>query len=99
MSDEQRPGNPAVLGLAAFGITTLTLQFHNLGLIGLAPVIWLGLVLGGSCQLMAGLMEFRTGNNFGFVAFCGYPAAAARRTRPPARTPCAPARLRGRAPS
>ena len=47
----------------------------------------------------AGLMEFRTGNNFGFVAFCGYPAAAARRTRPPARTPCAPARLRGRAPS
>lgn len=71
---ENRLGNPAVVGLAGFALTTFTLQLHNLGLIGLAPVIWLGLVFGGGCQLIAGLMEFKTGNNFGFMAFTGYGA-------------------------
>jgi succinate-acetate transporter protein len=28
-------GNPSVVGLAGFGLTTLLLQFHNIGLIGL----------------------------------------------------------------
>jgi succinate-acetate transporter protein len=67
-------GNPAVVGLAGFGLTTFALQLHNLGVIGLAPVIWLGIVFGGGCQLFAGLMEFKTGNNFGFMAFTGYGA-------------------------
>jgi succinate-acetate transporter protein len=67
-------GNPAVVGLAGFGLTTFTLQLFNLHVIQLAPVIWLGIVFGGSCQLIAGLMEFRTGNNFGFMAFTGYGA-------------------------
>jgi uncharacterized protein len=66
--------NPAVVGLGGFGMTTITLQFHNLGLIGLGPVIWLGMVFGGMAQLIAGMLEFRTGNNFGFCAFCGYGA-------------------------
>ncbi len=67
-------GNPAVVGLAGFGMTTLVLQFHNLGLCGLSPVIWIGLCFGGTAQLIAGLLEFRTGNNFGFAAFTGYGA-------------------------
>lgn len=67
-------GNPAVVGLAGFGLTTFVLQCHNLGWCGLAPVIWLGLLFGGSAQLIAGLMEFKTGNNFGFCAFTGYGA-------------------------
>ena len=67
-------GNPAVVGLGGFGMTTIILQFHNLGLIGLGPVIWLGLIFGGMAQLIAGMLEFRTGNNFGFCAFCGYGA-------------------------
>jgi len=71
---EGKLGNPAVVGLAGFGLTTFTLQLFNLHIIGLAPVIWLGIVFGGSCQLIAGLMEFRTGNNFGFMAFTGYGA-------------------------
>lgn len=71
---ENKLGNPAVIGLAGFALTTFTLQLHNLGIVGLAPVIWLGLVFGGGCQLMAGLMEFKTGNNFGFIAFTGYGA-------------------------
>jgi uncharacterized protein len=71
---ENKLGNPAVVGLAGFGLTTFTLQLFNLHIIGLAPVIWLGIVFGGGCQLIAGLMEFRTGNNFGFMAFTGYGA-------------------------
>lgn len=74
MSEETKFGNPAVVGLGGFGMTTLILQFHNLGLVGLAPVIWIGLVFGGSAQLVAGILEFKTGNNFGFCAFTGYGA-------------------------
>jgi hypothetical protein len=67
-------GNPAVVGLGGFGMTTLILQFHNLGWVGLAPVLWIGLAFGGTAQMIAGLLEFRTGNNFGFCAFTGYGA-------------------------
>lgn len=67
-------GNPAVVGLAGFGMTTMELQFHNLGWIGVAPVIWIGFVFGGVAQLIAGFQEQKTGNNFGFCAFSGYGA-------------------------
>jgi succinate-acetate transporter protein len=67
-------GNPAVVGLAGFGMTTLLLQFHNLGWVAISPIIWLGFIFGGFAQLVAGFMEFRTGNNFGFCAFSGYGA-------------------------
>lgn len=65
-------GNPAVVGLAGFGMTTLLLQFHNLGLSGLGPVVAMGFVFGGTAQLIAGFMEQKTGNNFGFAAFTAY---------------------------
>lgn len=71
---EQKFGNPAVVGLAGFGMTTLLLQFHNVGWMGLGPVIWMGLIFGGSAQLIAGLQEAKTGNNFGYCAFTGYGA-------------------------
>jgi uncharacterized protein len=75
MADKQPPmGNPAVVGLAGFGLTTLILQLHNLGLCGLGPVIACGLIFGGAAQLMAGLQEFKVGNNFGYSAFCSYGA-------------------------
>jgi succinate-acetate transporter protein len=66
--------NPAVVGLAGFGLTTLMLQLHNLGLAGNGPVIWLGLVFGGLAQMLAGLQEMKTGNNFGYCAFTSYGA-------------------------
>lgn len=69
-----KTGNPAVVGLGGFGMTTLLLQFHNLGWVAISPIIWLGLIFGGAAQLVAGLLEFRTGNNFGFCAFSGYGA-------------------------
>jgi succinate-acetate transporter protein len=75
MADKQAPmGNPAVVGLAGFGLTTMILQLHNLGLCGLGPVIACGLIFGGAAQLMAGLQEFKVGNNFGYSAFTSYGA-------------------------
>lgn len=75
MADNQAPlGNPAVVGLAGFGLTTLILQLHNLGLCGLGPIVALGLVFGGMAQLIAGYQEFKVGNNFGYSAFVSYGA-------------------------
>ncbi len=65
-------GNPAVVGLGAFGLTTMMLQFHNLGWIGMAPVIWVGFFFGGLGQFIAGLQEQKTGNNFGYAVFSSY---------------------------
>ncbi len=67
-------GNPAVVGLSGFGLTTLVLQFHNLGLCGIGPVFALAVVFGGLAQLVAGFQEQKMGNNFGFCAFTGYGA-------------------------
>ena len=75
MADSKsNPGNPAVVGLAGFGLTTLILQFHNLGLMGVGPVVALGLFFGGLAQLIAGYQEYQGGNNFGYSAFCSYGA-------------------------
>ena len=67
-------GNPAVVGLAGFGLTTLILQFHNLGLCGIGPIVALGLIFGGLAQMIAGYQEFKVGNNFGYTAFVSYGA-------------------------
>jgi succinate-acetate transporter protein len=67
-------GNPAAVGLGAFGATTILLQFYNLGFIGSGAVIWLAFIFGGLAQFIAGLQEFRTGNSFGSAAFVTYGA-------------------------
>ncbi len=67
-------GNPAVVGLAGFGLTTLLLQFHNLEICGLGPIVAMGFIFGGLAQLIAGFLEQKTGNNFGFAAFSSYGA-------------------------
>jgi uncharacterized protein len=68
-------GNPAAVGLGAFGATTLLLQFYNLGLLdGTGVVMWMAFFFGGLAQLIAGLQEFKTGNNFGYAAFTTYGA-------------------------
>lgn len=74
MAEGTAKGNPAVVGLAGFGITTLVLQFHNLGWCHAGIIFCLALFVGGSMQLIAGLEEFGTGNNFGFSAFSMYGA-------------------------
>jgi hypothetical protein len=72
--DIQPHGNPAVVGLAGFGITTLLLQFHNLGWCGSGVVFCTALMFGGGAQLVAGFQEFKAGNNFGYSAFTAYGA-------------------------
>jgi succinate-acetate transporter protein len=74
MTQSAKLCNPAVVGLAGFGLTTLVLQLHNLGLVGLGPVLWLGLLFGGLAQMIAGFQEMKTGNNFGYCAFTSYGA-------------------------
>jgi succinate-acetate transporter protein len=69
---EKKNANPAVVGLAGFSLTTLVLQFHNLGWCGLGPVVVLGLIFGGMAQLIAGFQEQKMGNNFGYSAFVSY---------------------------
>jgi len=66
--------NPAAVGLGAFGTTTLLLQFHNLGFVGVGAVMWLAFLFGGLAQFIAGFLEYRNGNNFGFAAFTTYGA-------------------------
>ncbi len=71
---EQTSGNPAVVGLAGFGLTTMVLQFHNVGWCGIGPIVSLGIVFGGLAQMIAGFQEFKCGNNFGYSAFVSYGA-------------------------
>jgi succinate-acetate transporter protein len=74
MASAEPSGNPGVVGLAGFGLTTLLLQFHNVGWIGVGPVVSMAFVFGGMAQLIAGYQEFKVGNNFGYSAFVSYGA-------------------------
>ncbi|MGA2783411.1 MAG: acetate uptake transporter [Candidatus Bathyarchaeia archaeon] len=73
MSTKPILANPAPLGLMAFGMTTILLNMHNLGLFGLNSIILaMGIFYGGIAQIIAGMMEFRKGNTFGTTAFTSY---------------------------
>ncbi len=65
--------NPAPIGLAAFGMTTILLNIHNAGFFELNVMIMgMGIFYGGIAQIIAGCMEFRRGNTFGSTAFVSY---------------------------
>ncbi|WP_086643371.1 acetate uptake transporter [Acetobacter sp. DsW_063] len=67
--------NPAPLGLAAFGMTTILLNLCNAGFLPLnSSVLAMGLVFGGAAQICAGLLEYPKGNTFGLTAFTSYGA-------------------------
>jgi uncharacterized protein len=69
--------DPAPLGLAAFGLTTLVLSAINSGWIGAAAttaVLSLALPYGGVGQALAGMWAFRRGNTFAATAFTSYGA-------------------------
>lgn len=66
-------GNPAPLGLIAFGMTTVLLNFQNAGFFKLGSMILaMGIFYGGIGQVIAGAMEWKKGNTFGLVAFSSY---------------------------
>lgn len=69
--------DPAPLGLAAFGITTLVLSVINAGWLDASAtigVISLAIAFGGISQFMAGMWAFRRGNTFAATAFTSYGA-------------------------
>jgi succinate-acetate transporter protein len=75
MADTGTIANPAPLGLAAFGLTTIVLSAINAGLLpheAVAAVVPLAFAYGGVAQIIAGILEFRNGNTFGLVAFTSY---------------------------
>lgn len=79
MADESKSAfaNPAPLGLIGFGLTTVVLSMINAGILpkgGEPAVLPLAFAFGGLVQMIAGVMEFRTGNTFGTVAFLSYGA-------------------------
>jgi succinate-acetate transporter protein len=73
----EKLANPAPLGLAGFGLTTLILNIVNAELIDKASigmVLPVGLFYGGLAQFMAGMWEMKKNNTFGFTAFSSYGA-------------------------
>jgi succinate-acetate transporter protein len=74
---EMTVADPAPLGLAAFGITTLVLSVINAGWLDASAtigVISLAIAFGGASQFMAGMWAFRRGNTFAATAFTSYGA-------------------------
>ncbi|MDK9355328.1 acetate uptake transporter [Lelliottia sp. V106_10] len=67
--------NPAPLGLMGFGMTTILLNLHNIGLFPIDNIILaMGIFYGGIAQIFAGLLEYKKGNTFGLTAFTSYGA-------------------------
>ena len=67
--------NPGPLGLAGFGLTTVVLSSIHAGFLpheAVAAVVPLAFAYGGVAQIIAGILEFKTGNTFGMVAFTSY---------------------------
>jgi hypothetical protein len=71
--EETKFANPTPLGLTAFGMTTVLLNLHNIGLWRLGSmVLAMGIFYGGLAQVFAGILEFRRGNTFGTTAFLSF---------------------------
>lgn len=67
--------NPAPLGLAAFGMTTVLLNLHNAGFFAMGDIILsMGIFYGGIALIFAGLLEYKKGNTFGLTAVASYGA-------------------------
>ncbi|WP_410497625.1 acetate uptake transporter [Chitinibacter sp. S2-10] len=65
--------NPAPLGLMGFGMTTVLLNLHNIGLFELnAMILAMGIFYGGIAQVIAGVLESKKNNTFGMTAFTSY---------------------------
>jgi succinate-acetate transporter protein len=70
-------GNSAPLALLAFAVTTFMLSMVNANFIdaGVQPAVFgVALMFGGATQLIAGIIQLRTGNTFSGVLFAGFGA-------------------------
>ena len=67
--------NPGPLGLFGFAMTTILLNIHNAGFFPVNSMIMgMGIFFGGGAQFIAGVMEWKKGNDFGSIAFMSYGA-------------------------
>lgn len=74
-AETPKAANPAPLGLAGFGLTTVVLSAINAGLLpreATSAVVPLAFAYGGVAQIIAGILEFKNNNTFGMVAFTSY---------------------------
>ena len=70
---QDKSANPAPLGLLGFGMTTVLLNIHNAGFFEMNSMIFgMGIFYGGIAQIIAGIMESKKNNTFGFTAFISY---------------------------
>ncbi|MBO5996806.1 MAG: acetate uptake transporter [Acetobacter sp.] len=70
-----RRANPSPMGLMTYGLPTFLLSLWNAGLLPLgSAVLAIGFVFAGITQIIAGLLEWPTGNTFGMTAFVSYGA-------------------------
>ncbi len=70
-------GNSAPLALLAFGVPTFMLSMINAQAVAVSvtPVVFgVALMCGGITALIAGIIQFRTGNTFSGVLFTGFAA-------------------------
>jgi len=73
LSLQDTTANPAPLGLLGFGMTTVLLNLHNIGLFPLdAMILGMGFFYGGLGQIIVGIMEWKKNNTFGATAFTSY---------------------------
>jgi len=74
-SIKDQTANPGPLGLFGFAMTTVLLNIHNAGFFPVNSMIMgMGVFFGGGAQFVAGVMEWKKGNNFGSIAFMSYGA-------------------------
>jgi uncharacterized protein len=74
-NQDRKIANPAPLGLMGFGLTTVLLSSLNAGLIppeSINAVVPMAFAFGGLAQIIAGILEYVSGNTFGMVAFTAY---------------------------
>lgn len=70
-------GNPAPLGLLAFGMTTMLLMYVETGWVEEdfeVLVYGYAVFFGGVCQFLVGIFELIKGSSFSFAVFCSYGA-------------------------
>jgi len=73
VSIKDTTSNPAPLGLLGFGLTTILLNLHNIGLFPVNSMIMgMGIFVGGIAQVIAGTQEWKKNNTFGATAFTAY---------------------------
>lgn len=71
--ENKKQANFSPLGLLGFGLTTVLLNLHNIGLLELSVIIVsMGISMGGTAQIFAGLLSFKQGKTFAGTAFTSY---------------------------